>query len=179
MYTDLTRIYWILNDIDDFPKCELCDNPIEHINVKRLSVGYGNMLYCCPEHMAKLRYMRMQKANIEKYGAPNPFQFAKDKIAETNIAKYGNVCPVNNSDVKHKARESCIKKYGCENYQSTDEFKRRLKNAAMEKYGVPCTLMADSVKEKTKKTCLERYGNEDPRKSKALIEKKKAALIEK
>ena len=179
VYTDLTRIYWALNDVDDFPKCQLCGRCVENTNVKRLSVGYGDMVYCCPEHMAKLRYMRMQKANIEKYGAPNPFQFAKDKIAETNIAKYGNVCPVNNSDVKHKARESCIKKYGCENYQSTDEFKRRLKNTAMEKYGIPCTLMADSVKEKTKKTCLERYGNEDPRKSKALIEKKKAALIEK
>lgn len=178
-YTDLTRIYWVLNGVDDFPKCELCGKPVENTNVKRLSVGYGPMLYCCREHMLKLRHMHMLESNIEKYGAANPFQFAKGKIAKTNMARYGSACPANNFEIRRKARESCTRKYGRENYQSTDEFKRRLRTAAMEKYGVPCTLMADAVREKTKKTCLELYGNEDPRRSKVLLERRKARLMEK
>ena len=95
------------------------------------------------------------------------------------MSKYGNICPANNPDIRHKARKSCIEKYGCENYQSTEEFKRRLKDAAMSKYGVPCTLMANEVREKTRKTCFERYGVEDSRKSKALRRKIRNGLIRK
>ena len=57
-YTTLTKLYWIFNDIEDFPKCANpnCQNKMVNFNVKNLKDGY--IKYCsrdCQTHATKDR----------------------------------------------------------------------------------------------------------------------------
>lgn len=177
-YTDLTRVYWILNGLDDFPKCELCGKPVTGFNVKRIQTGYGKITACCAEHMNKLRYMHIAESNTEKYGAANPFQFRKDEITKRNIERYGTACPACNNEIRARIRERNLEKYGCAAYQSTEEFKNRRKTTVLEKYGVDCTLLTPESKEKTRLTDLRKYGREDHRSAPEVRKKIKDTLIE-
>ena len=41
-YTLKTKIFWILNDIHEFPKCRTCGNKSDKVNVFRLSITHQN-----------------------------------------------------------------------------------------------------------------------------------------
>lgn len=115
-YTFLTKIYWIINDIHDFPKCENDGKPLIGKNVKNLKSGYGKNPACCKDCAFKIRYVHCKENNIKKYGYANPFQFRKDDIKQTNIEKYGCTCPANNKDIRSKISENNRIKYGVEHY---------------------------------------------------------------
>lgn len=178
-YTLLTKIYWIVNDITDFPKCENDGKPLYGQNVKKLKTGYGKIRACCRQCAAIVHQARREASNIRKYGYANPFQFKKDEITHKNIEKYGNACPANNKEIRMKIIEDNVSKYGVEHYQSTTEFKEKQKTTNLEKYGVMCSLQSTDAKEKTKRTNLRKYGCEDYRTSERFQINKRKNLIKK
>ena len=107
-YTLLTKIYWIINDISDFPKCENDGKPLIGQNVKKLKTGYGKIQACCKQCANKVHQARREAGNICKYGYANPFQFKKDDIKRKNIEKYGCACPANSKEIRMKILEENI-----------------------------------------------------------------------
>lgn len=169
-HTLLTRIFWILNGLKDFPICynEKCGSRMVDFNVKRLTKGYPK--YCSPRCSSIGSLQKRQRTCVEKYGVDNPSknQLVVEKIRDINIKKYGTACPARNSEIQANIRKRNLEKYGVEYYQSTDEFKEKVRNTCNEKYGVDCVLKVDAVRKKCENTMLERYGVTHNSKSKVL-----------
>ena len=102
-YNIQTKIYWFLNDLDNFPRCmnSRCNNTFEHKNVVNLRHGYRK--YCCSQcakdsDERKRLYVETCKKN---YGVDNISQLkatkkkkekkAFEKYGVTNIAKASEV----------------------------------------------------------------------------------------
>ena len=66
-YTVATKIYWILNDIHQFPICENDGKPLNGINVKNIANGYGKILACCKDCWNKIRHEHAKASNVKKY----------------------------------------------------------------------------------------------------------------
>jgi hypothetical protein len=141
-----TIIYWILNDIDDFPKCKSCGKPIGINRNVRFTKGYP--LYCrrCALHSAESNEKR-KRTCIEKYGVDNPFKSKEiiSKIHDTNIEKYGTACPAQSKENREKTKKKNLEKYGTEFYQSTEEYKQKVRDTCMRKYGVTDVFHVDDV----------------------------------
>ena len=89
-YKITTKIYWIINDIHDFPKCEIDKKPIM-CNINNLRDGYNNITVCSK----KCRYIKMknslQKTMIKLYGVDNISKLDSIKIKkeQTTFKNYG------------------------------------------------------------------------------------------
>lgn len=177
-YTINTKVYWILNDINEFPKCENDGIEIKD-NIKNLSNGYGSIVACCKKCFIKLRTKKVQEINIKKYGSPNPFQFKAKQIHEHHKKKYGNACPANNKEIRRKIEEANLKKFGTKFYSSTKECREKVSSTNMQKYGVTCTLRSAESLKKTKETNLKNWGEENISSSKKFQEHKRQMLIQK
>lgn len=142
-----TRVFWILNDITEFPKCYVCGKDITR-NIRTLETGYNRNKPWKPEHLnasvcdcQKCRKQKnlddFKKTCNEKYGVDNVFQseWCKDKITKTNISRYG-----------------------CTRGGNSKEGREKAKRTWLEKYGVDSPLKSDLVKEHSRQTCLKKYG---------------------
>ena len=80
-YSVQTKIYWLMNDLKEFPKCgnSKCYNTFEHRNVKNWKLGYHKN--CCPQcakdsDERKRLYVETCRKN---YGV--------DNISQSSVAK--------------------------------------------------------------------------------------------
>ena len=158
VYTLHTKIYWILNDVDDFPKCENDNVPLIGKNVKSALKGYGSIIACCKDCENKVHFKRIMESNLKKYGSENPFQFMSKEIAEKNIKKFGNACPANNKEIRKKIENDNLIKFGFKSYSSTDEFKQKSIASSREHYGTDFPTQSQEVKDKIHNTNREKYG---------------------
>ena len=156
-----TRIFWILHDMTDFPKCSVCGKPITR-NVKTLQSGYnkskewedGDLLnLACSDNAECWMKKKMRDAKqtcVEKYGVENVFQakWCKDKITET-----------------------CMRRSGCSRSGNSKSGREKAKATWKEHYGTDHPLKAESVKEKIRRTCMEKYGESSYTKTEEYREK--------
>lgn len=133
------RIYCILNDITEHPKCEYCHKG----QLKFRSMVEGFKRYCSYKCMANSKTTREKYKStcLEKYGVENPLQNIeiKNKVKQTNLERYGHECSLQNEKVKEKSFTSMQKKYG-----------------------VNHALQSKEIQERIAQTCLNRYGTENP-----------------
>jgi hypothetical protein len=176
------KIYLIINDIEEPPKCKICGNAVKF---KRISKGFAK--YCslkCIGLDDEIKKKR-EKTSIEHYGCKSPFQSKelrekyrkvclekygvefpqqleefKQKAKETSIAKYGVEHHLKLKSQQEKSSETCLKNNGCKNPMQSKEIKEKAKKTNIEKYGYENPNQSDEIKEKIKQTNLERYGNE-------------------
>lgn len=132
------RIYHILNNIKEIPKCIECTNEVKY---KNLNFGYGQ--FC------------------SKYCMDNSV-YLTEKKKETSILKYGVDNYAKTSESKQKYKETMLLNYGVEHFYQSYKFKTQYKKASLKKYGVDNPSKANITKEKAKKTCNERYGGDGP-----------------
>jgi hypothetical protein len=68
---------------------------------------------------------KMQQTNLARYGSTNPFsnEDIKNKIREYNIKTYGGPTATCSPEIIAKSKKTCLEKYGVDNYSRTDEFK--------------------------------------------------------
>jgi hypothetical protein len=106
------------------------------------------------------------------------------KVKETNLEKYGFICPLQNEEISKKSKNKMIELYGVDNISKLDEikdqrkdnfkkesFKIKSKKTWLDKYGVDNPSKSDLIKEKKEKTCLNNYGVENPSQSIEIFEK--------
>lgn len=90
-YLISTKVYWIIHNIVDFPRCKICNKPI----TKNVKINEGYPHHCSAKCLSD--DPEVQKKKIDSYsnrygeGITNPFQSSEviKKINDTNMKKYG------------------------------------------------------------------------------------------
>lgn len=179
-YTLPTRIYWIVNDMVDFPTCKACGKQMgEGSNIK-VTVGYKELCprcSVCSDDAVK----RREETCLRKYGVRNPSMSnkIKDKIKQVNLERFGTTCALQNAEVRDKANKTILSRYGAKYYQSTDMFKEQIKSTCMERYGVDSIFKDASIRERMKQSMLKKYGVEHNLQSKEIQSASRLRMIEK
>lgn len=117
VHTVKTMVWWVLNGIRDFPKCENCGKPLAKHNVIRLSRGYPK--YCSDACMYSSKsYSGAIKASIrEKYGVDNAFNIRS--VVESRIA---NKEKIYKKAAITRRKNTAYSKYGEFGKQAFDAF---------------------------------------------------------
>ena len=119
----------------------------------------------------------------------------QEKAKQTNLEKYGNVCPSKSQSVKNKIIQTNIERYGGVGFQ-VDELKQKSIKTSIERYGgdfrKKAAQKADQTRrenegddyrkkdhEKTKQTWFKKYGVENIMESDIFKEKSKNTMISK
>jgi len=121
--------------------CKICNKENKFIN---FIAGYTTG--CCTEH-----------TNLIKYGVTNVYasDYAKQKMKQTKIAKYGD----QNYNNRSKAIQTTLALYGVTNVSQAPKIKAKIQNTNMSKYGAPMPLLSKKVQEHMCDTKEKRYGN--------------------
>ena len=114
-YKMKTRIFWILNDIDNWndnrAKCIVCGKPLKNINVKNVYVGYVRKT-CCKACERKLAQQNIKNAMQSKYGVDNAYQIptvvSELKERQTEIQNHRNATKRKNHTFKTSKKEDLI-----------------------------------------------------------------------
>lgn len=171
-YTLVTKVYWILNDIYDFPKCgrSCCNNKI----LKNVNQIYNaKYTYCSNEcnYHSEDKQIRTRKTKLDRYGNEfyynseqavkthrsnnNGEYFSKEsiqKISDTKINRYNDPHYVN----VDKARKT---RYSKNNGQwHNDTFVEKCKETSLNNFGVEYWMMSDFGKEYMRLYNLTKYG---------------------
>ncbi len=89
-YLISTKVFWVLNRLQDFPRCKMCGKPI----LRNVKINEGYPSHCCARCLANDPEVQKHKEDAcqRKYGEGiiNPFQAEEviKKIDETNLRKY-------------------------------------------------------------------------------------------
>ena len=207
-YTIVTKVYWVLHNLTDFPKCANpdCSNIIGINDNVKLTRGYAA---CCSKLCAARnpdRLAKIQETCLDKYGVNSPMQSAevqadlkqaifekygtdsifkvpeiKRKTIQTNLRKYG-VTVANQfnstSEIKQKYEQSMFNKYGVEHPWQTEEVQNKNKNTMLNRYGVENPGQSAEIQAKVRQTCLDRYGVSNPAQSAEIQDKIKETVLE-
>lgn len=139
-------------------------------------------LYKNNKNLAKERFEKRTKTNIENYGVENSYQRndIKQKIKQTNLERYGVEYSYQNEDIKNKCKQTCLEKYGVEYSFQSENNKSKSKETLLKIYGVNHIMNYEPIKNiiiqklkkkrkqiigKFRQTCLEKYGVDHPMKN--------------
>lgn len=143
----LDRIYWILNDLYDYPICNSCKSKIIK-NIKSLKSSLANQKHCSP-------------------GCRFKDPLIKARIILTNLDKYNTINPTTIIEIKEKRKKTYIKKYGVDNPIKVEKFKEKRKQTNLKFYGIEYP----SHTEKGIKTNLLKYGVRHPMQNPTIFKK--------
>lgn len=119
-----------------------------------------------PEGFVKGRlksvFDKMALTNIERYGVPIAAKNSnvKKKQKRTCVEKYGGNSPTNDVNVRKKQSQTCLEKYGVDNIAKSKEFQEAKKQICFEKYGVSCIQKTEWVRRKESDTVLNKTDKE-------------------
>lgn len=119
-YTLLTRMFWVLNGMNEFPKCEVCGKPIMK-NITQLKFGYSSKsghIYCCHKcALSSKSTLELRRSTcLDKYGVDSytKTQECKDKNVATCMDRYGVINGGGSKKSLDKAKTTNLKKRGVE-----------------------------------------------------------------
>lgn len=100
-------------------------------------------------------------------------QCVRDKIVQTNIARYGGVSPMSSSAVRERIKSTTLDRYGVVNASSLPEVKERRRRTVRERYGVDCVLSDPATRERGQATIRECYGVDNVSQSEVIKDRKR------
>lgn len=165
-YTIYTKIWWILNDITDFPKC--CNDKCKHggkikKNVYGIKSGYKQRknqtnIYCCNECVSAASANTNLKRihNIEKYGVSSFQQLAsfQKKCLQTR-QQHKNEDPQYQEKINKKTKKTRYLHNGNGNYFSEESINKCRYTRYQKNNG---KWESDNTSQKRKNTCINKYG---------------------
>lgn len=189
-----TKIYWVLNDLHEFPKCKECGHVFNDRNV---SAKNGYQQYCSYFCMNRSKEKQQKTKNTckERYNDPNYHntdkfkktyrnksieekEAIKEKRRNTCNERFGYDCNFSTNETKQKTKETNLKKYGVEYPAQKKDIYDKVQAAKIKKYGNKTgsiekmkTHWTSETRQKSKETCLKRYGIENGGGSKQAQEK--------
>lgn len=141
-------IYRIMNNIEEKPKCVICNKPVRYDKV------YSE--YCSSEcrHSKQgtlLQYEKRKVKMLEHYGVENQWQRQEviQTIQNTCIERYGVKNPMQSIELKEKCKKQVFKKYGVYYTGAIKESREKARKTCFKKYGVTSTLCLKHVHEKS------------------------------
>lgn len=172
-YSMKTKIYWVLNDLHDFPLCRKCGKPMIGKNVISTTEGYHES---CSVKCASGRQERIQKIKntcLEKYGVSNytKTQEFQSKSKETCMKKYGVPYSFQSDNNKDKSRATCIERYGTASCMQNESIQNKVKQTNLKKYGVDNVFKSKKMQARIRNTLAEKYGADSPMKVQEIKEK--------
>jgi len=150
------KIYCILNDIHEQPKCPICKNPTKFVTKEKRF-----QLSCSHKCGFMFGNTRRKKTNIEKFGNENPAK-NKDVIAkakQTSLKKYGVTAPIQNKKIKEKMQQTCLKKYGRKNPSGLPAIILKRKKTNLKKFGTEFPAQSTVIQHKLKNNRISKFGN--------------------
>ena len=88
-YLTRTKIYWLLHDFKDFPRCPVCGKPVE----KNVTSSFKLIVHCSKKCACndELTIQKIKQTSLERFGVPCTFQSQQcwDAIHKAVIHKYG------------------------------------------------------------------------------------------
>lgn len=147
-YTTLTKLYWIFNDIEDFPKCANpnCQNKMVNFNVKNLKDGY--IKYCSRECQYSDKNWKESVENGVKlkYGVKNYFMtdvFKKTQSKfQKDIQEKKYQTRKRNNSFKESEKENDVYRLLLQKYKKTD-IKRQYNDK--NRYPFNCDFYIESI----------------------------------
>ena len=103
----------------------------------------------------------------------------KEKIANTNLKKYGVKIPIMSEQVQNGIKTRNKEKYGVEWTVQLKEVQDKRQITNIERYGGNSPACSELIKDKMKNTCLQKYGVEHATSNSDVIEKIKLTKLEK
>ena len=185
VYLISTRVYWVLNNMTEFPECPICGNKYGYNKNVIITRGYNkacskkcSSIYASQkakqtnlekygvEYTLKSQQVRqkIKQTNLEKYGVQSPIQnqIIKQRMKQTNLKKYGVEYTLKSQQVRQKRKQTNLERYGCQNPLKNQQVRQKIKQNNLEKYGVEYIVETNWFKEKRKQTNLEKYGQQNP-----------------
>lgn len=174
-----TKIYWVLNDIHEFSKCEICGKDLK-INVLNIVVGY-KVKTCCKECRYKQMIKQSEQTCLEKYGVKSVMQTQefKDRSKKSNLERYGVEYTSQIPGIAEKRKKTCLERYGVDVPIKSPEILAKSRQTQLERYGETSFTKTKAFIEKTNKTCRERYGTDFPSQSEHAKQVHRETCIEK
>ena len=152
------RIYWIMNEIEDYPYCIECGTQFKP-RFYGLKSSYQNCKHLCSRKCIssnkEILALKRQTC-LERYGVENYRNI--EKVYETSMLNYGVEHFSKSKIVKQHTEESNLAKIGHRNYFQAESSKQKSKQTCIEKYGKEFYTQTEECKQKMKATCIERYG---------------------
>ncbi len=149
------RLYHIINDLYDIPKCKICNQNVRFVNYTK---GYS--IYC------------NSKCSYKDYDVI-------EKRKRTNNKKYGGNAPLCNDKIKTKKDNTVMDKYGVKNVSQLNSIKEKKKETTLKNYNVQYSFQSEIIKNKIKSTLIEKYNVDNPLKSKVIQNKVKNTNLNK
>ena len=104
-------------------------------------------------------------------------QCVRDKIVQTNIARYGGVSPMSSSAVRERIKTTTLNRYGVVNASSLPEVKERRRRTVRERYGVDSVLSDPATRERARQTIRAQYGVDNVSQSEVIKDRKREASM--
>lgn len=162
-----TRIYWVVNGLNEIPQCLHCGKAFDETNVS-LTAGYP--LHCsneCAKASAHRKEVYAQNFKA-KHGVENPSQLesVKEQKAVTCLTNYGVKNPSQSGTVQQKMKSTCLERYGVEHVTQSRHMIDASKATCCERYGVSSFSKTTQFTQKVELANLEKFGvkypNQDP-----------------
>ena len=155
-----TKVYWILNDIIDFPICsnESCKKPI-YRNVRSITEGY-NKLY----HDDNGNIIPRQEIYCNSVCAGTS-QKTKNKTITTNNIRYNADYPMQCQWFQDEITQTSLSKYNVKRYSMTEEWLKKYEATSNDKYGANNIMQTDIGKIAFRNSCLKTLNVEHPSQS--------------
>lgn len=174
------RVFWILNDIEDYPNCLECGKQfIPQFNGHK--AGYGVNKFCSNKcaTSSPLRQAKIIATNLERTGFVNPG--ANPEIVQKKKANYkaktGYDHHWQNPEIIAKQQQTNVERYGAATPFAFGS--EKFETLMLEKHGVKnCSELPETVN-KRKQTNFERTGYEEPLSNPEIIAKGKITSLEK
>lgn len=138
----ITKIYCLLNNIKQLPKCKICNKQLTKIknfvsgfsqtcsNKCTCLLKYGVISTAClPEIQKKMKISILQNNNGIGFGS----QKIKEKAYNSMQQKYGNIF-IKTQQFKEKTLQTNLQKYNSQHFMKTNNGKEKLKNSLLKKY---------------------------------------------
>lgn len=139
-----TKIYWILNNLHDYPKCHNPNCPhggVVKSNVRNIFTGYGTNYPTCCSACAKHtpEYLKNYGDSLEeKYGSRHPMhcQEIKDKVRTTTEERWGGI-GFASKEIHQKYENKCMELYGVKNGGGSEQALKKIVETKLERYNHP------------------------------------------
>lgn len=121
------KMYWLANDLSDFPKCKVCGKDI-HAFVGQ-NYGYNTFCSCKCAQLSLETRQRFKETCLKIYGTENPAQskVVQKKYINTCLDKYGAINAFASNYGKQKIKETIHTRYGVDNPQQNEKIKQKTK----------------------------------------------------
>lgn len=152
------RIYCILNELHEKPKCIICGKELIFYKPNACYKRYCSARCSANDRNVRDKYV---KTCLEKYGVTNvsSLQDIQKKKEETLLKNYNVTNMMKSKQIRDKMQNTIYNLYGVDNVSKSDLIKNKKIQTSLTKYGKPHIPQVEEFKQKYQNTCLERYGN--------------------